>query len=209
MSPSAHPQPQLPAGHATAGHSPAGHRSDHVRGAAGRTRTVPDPDACRPPAGASAMPIRTELDQRMLGLDSALSAVADVPPHRWRRRVEVAAKELADCFHDHVLATEGPSGLYLEARTTEPRLASRVRRLLRDHVELTRALTDLVGMAHPAGPPSGPSTVSPRAAEDDSDRATMPLRAAGRTVLAALARHARLGSDLFFELHQRDLGVGD
>lgn len=131
---------------------------------------------------------RAELRESMTALEQALAAPASGRSTGWVQRVHVALVELCGDLRDHVALTEGPDGLHGAVVAAAPRLTGQVARLSRDHVRLTAALDDLTDLA----------------AQPGADSAE--IRALGTTLLADLARHRQLGSDLVFEAYDVDIG---
>ncbi|MFL6137885.1 MAG: hypothetical protein ACJ74O_08815 [Frankiaceae bacterium] len=93
----------------------------------------------------------------------------------------------------HVEATERAGGLLASVREEEPALDPLVRRLEREHVDLTRR----TGEARAA---LGPAGSDEQRLADVRDRVT--------ELLAELARHRQRGADLLYQAYQVDLGGG-
>lgn len=86
---------------------------------------------------------------------------------------------LTDHIAEHLASTEGEHGLYAEIAATDPRLHFAVRRLLREHKQLRRALYKRLSAAEEAA------------------------------VAELLDRHRQRGNDLVYEAFAVDLGGED
>lgn len=108
----------------------------------------------------------------------------------WRARVAVALARLSRDFEDHISLTEQPDGLYVTARTEEPRLSGMVDQLVAEHATLAAAIADCLG-AYTDGP-------------DDVDLTLLRERAT--QLVGDLVRHRQRGGDLVYEAYHVDLG---
>jgi hypothetical protein len=104
--------------------------------------------------------------------------------------VRAALAELAHDFDDHVALTESPGGLYDLARSSAPRLATRVERLLEEHRQLRAAIHGYLTVLEHCG-----------------TMADLPVFREELTVLLGrLVRHRQKGGDLVYEAYDVDLG---
>src|SRR5262245_60926495 len=93
---------------------------------------------------------RAELLETMHAVEHALAAPAADPG--WRPAVSARLTALRTEFAEHMRLTEGPEGLYAELLEHSPRLAYRVRTLVREHATLAMgidAVCSRVGSAAP------------------------------------------------------------
>jgi hypothetical protein len=136
---------------------------------------------------------RAELLAAMSALERALAAPARDPV--WAARVQARTDRLASSFDDHVVATEGPDGIYAEILRTAPRLNFAVARLAAEHDD---AHTSIIALSKLVDDLSGP----------DAD-AIERIREEGTNLLARLGRHRQRGADLVFEAYAQDIGGCD
>lgn len=99
-----------------------------------------------------------------------------------------AVHGLRDQLAEHILAAEGPDGLYARLVADAPRLTRPVAGLVADHQELL-AWAD--ALARRLDQPAGDLPAARREAGE---------------LLAALSRHRQRGADLVYEAYQTDLG---
>lgn len=133
---------------------------------------------------------RAELRESMSTLEDALAAPATDRKIVWAARVHVAVVELSADFREHIAITEGPDGLYPEALTTAPHLASTVAGLTREHIQIKGMADQLL------------TQLSEPTDADDVDG----VRDLGTTLLAKLSRHRQRGADLVYEAYETDIG---
>ncbi len=133
---------------------------------------------------------RAELRDGCRALEDALSAPI-ARGRDWLERVQAALAELVHDFQDHVELTEREGGLYQRARAMAPRLDAAGKRLVAEHVELTRRLAEALA-----------SVDSADAAGLDIGR----LREQVTDLIGALVRHRQRGIDLYYEAFEVDLG---
>jgi hypothetical protein len=136
---------------------------------------------------------RAELRESMAALEQALAGAAPGRGELWAERVHVAVVELSADLRAHVLLTEAPGGLHDDVLATAPRLAGQVRRLARDHTEMTSLVEELIARA--AGPLDG--------------EAVATVRSRAVLLLGRLAHHRQAGADLLYEAYATDVGGGD
>jgi hypothetical protein len=133
---------------------------------------------------------RLSLRRAIAGLEEALAAGADdldaLPD-----RLAAALERLQQVFAVHVEVTEGPGGLYQEILENAPRLANRVTRFRREHVEITDAIRRGIAAS--------------RAAGGDAE-AVRALRDPAVRLFAGLVRHRKRGLDLVYEAYHVDIG---
>jgi hypothetical protein len=139
---------------------------------------------------AAARARRAELRAAMLDVERALSAPAPGRADAWLARVRGCFGELTEDFRAHLSVTEGPGGLYEEVRANAPRLAGPLRRLEREHGEITAELDRVRCRLEDRG--------SAELVEDVRDRVT--------ALLATLVRHRQRGADLVWEAFESDIG---
>jgi hypothetical protein len=132
---------------------------------------------------------RLSLRRAIAGLEDALTARGG-DPDGLPGRLAVALERLQQVFAVHVEVTEGPGGLYQEIIENSPRLASRVTRFRREHVEITEAIGRGVAAAR---------------ADRDAEGA-QALRDQAVRLLADLVRHRKRGLDLVYEAYHVDIG---
>ena len=133
---------------------------------------------------------RLSLRRAIAGLEEALTARAD-DPEGLPDRLRVALERLQEVFAVHIQVTEGPDGLYQEILDNSPRLANRVGRFRREHVELADGIRQAIAAA--------------RAAAGDGE-AVGPLRDHAVRLFADLVRHRKRGLDLVYEAYSVDIG---
>jgi len=136
---------------------------------------------------------RAELLAAITALERALAAPARDPV--WLARVHARADRLASAFDDHVLATEGPDGMYADILRTAPRLNFAVARLVAEHDD---ARISIIALG---------KQVDDRAGGDRD--AIERIREDGTELLARLGRHRQRGADLVFEAYEQDIGGCD
>lgn len=135
---------------------------------------------------------RAELLAAITALERALAAPARDPV--WLARVQARTDRLASAFDDHVLATEGPDGMYADILRTAPRLNFAVARLVAEHDDARISIIALGKLVDMAG--------------GDRD-AIERIREEGTELLARLGRHRQRGADLVFEAYEQDIGGCD
>ncbi len=136
---------------------------------------------------------RAELLAAMTALERALAAPARDPV--WAVRVQARTDRLASSFDDHVVATEGPDGMYADILRTAPRLNFAVDRLASEHDDARVSITALGKLVDDLSAPD------PEAIER--------IREEGTNLLARLGRHRQRGADLVFEAYAQDIGGCD
>ena len=136
---------------------------------------------------------RAELRESMAALEQALAGAAAGQADLWAQRVHVALVELSADLRAHVELTEGPGGVHEDILATAPRLAGRVRRLVREHGEMSWLVEDLIARA------DGPMDADGVAA----------LRSRATTLLGRLVHHRQGSADLFYEAYETDVGGQD
>ena len=136
---------------------------------------------------------RAELLAAITALERALAAPARDPV--WLARVQARADRLASAFDDHVLATEGPDGMYADILRTAPRLNFAVARLVAEHDDARISIIALGKLVD-------------EMAGGDRD-AIERIREDGTELLARLGRHRQRGADLVFEAYEQDIGGCD
>ncbi len=127
---------------------------------------------------------RAELLETMHAVERALAAPAAEPG--WRGAVTARLGILQSAFAEHVRLTEGPEGLYAELLEYAPRLAYRVRSLVREHGTLAMSINAVCSRVGSAAP------------ED--------MRGWGSNLLRDLSRHRQRGADLVYEAYATDIG---
>jgi hypothetical protein len=133
---------------------------------------------------------RAELRASMLDLEHSLAAPAPGRLDDWLARVRACLDALAADFREHIEITEGPTGLYRDILATAPRLAGAVRRLEREHGDITVAL----------------DTICTLIDKVPQDRGAEDVREGATAVLTALVRHRQRGADLVWEAYASDIG---
>jgi hypothetical protein len=133
---------------------------------------------------------RAELRESMAALEQALAGPGPGRVAAWAERVHVALVELSADLTAHIDLSEGADGLHAEVLSSSPRLAGQVRRLVREHGEMTSVVEELMARA--------------QAALDDD--AVAVVRSRGTTLLGLLVRHRQAGADLLYEAYQTDVG---
>jgi hypothetical protein len=140
---------------------------------------------------------RAQLLAAINALECALAVPARDPT--WATQVGAGIDGLAQAFDAHVVATEGPDGMYAEILRNAPRLSFAVGQLVVEHADarasiaaLGKLVDDLSGAA-----PGAPPELIERIRED------------GTQLLAALVRHRQRGADLVFEAYAHDIGGCD
>jgi hypothetical protein len=134
---------------------------------------------------------RLSLRRAIAGLEEALAASEDPDGLRaLPERLAPALERLQEVFAAHVEVTEAPGGLYQEILENAPRLANRVTRFRREHVEITEGIRRDLAACATAG---------------DSE-AAQALRDHGVRLFADLVRHRKRGLDLVYEAYHVDIG---
>jgi hypothetical protein len=134
---------------------------------------------------------RLSLRRAIAGLEEALAAAEDADGlDGLPGRLGPALERLQEVFAVHVEVTEGPGGLYQEILENAPRLANRVARFRREHVEIGEGIRRGIASSAAATDPG-----SVRALRDHSVR-----------LFADLVRHRKRGLDLVYEAYHVDIG---
>jgi iron-sulfur cluster repair protein YtfE (RIC family) len=100
-------------------------------------------------------------------------------------------------LNEHIRLTEGPQGLLTMVDDHAPRLTRHVRRLKREHRELSRQLDYLEAAVRRCGEPKARPAVFDRACER------------ARNFLQALRHHQESGTELVFQAYMSDIGTAD
>ena len=134
---------------------------------------------------------RLSLRRAIARLEEALAASEDPDGLRTLPdRLAPALERLQEVFAVHVEVTEAPGGLYQEILENAPRLANRVTRFRREHVEIAEGIRrDLAACATAADP-----------------EAAQALRDRSVRLFADLVRHRKRGLDLVYEAYTVDIG---
>jgi hypothetical protein len=134
---------------------------------------------------------RLSLRRAIAGLEEALAASEDPDGLRaLPERLAPALERLQEVFAVHVEVTEAPGGLYQEILENAPRLANRVTRFRREHVEITEGIRRDLAACATAGDPE----------------AAQALRDHSVRLFADLVRHRKRGLDLVYEAYHVDIG---
>lgn len=134
---------------------------------------------------------RAELRSTMVTLEIALASPSRAGGSvSWTARIREALTSVYDAFGEHVVITEGPSGLYRELAGHSPRLAHAVDRLAGEHAEITRRLEELLTWTEVT----------------DEAPDVSQVRQTGTDLLVVLMRHRQRGADLVFEAYDLDIG---
>jgi hypothetical protein len=140
-----------------------------------------------------------EVRRRRVGLRHTMTAVEEAASSalagratEWRPKLLTQVDDLRVAWESHVSGTEGPGGLWEQIRTDAPRLDGHLRRLRREHVELTTEM----GVLHQ----------DLMAAGDDDTLHLSDVRERVVALLVKLARHRQRGADLIYEAYQHDVG---
>jgi hypothetical protein len=137
---------------------------------------------------------RLSLRRAIGGLEQALAATDDPDglggQDSLPARLGPVLEHLQEVFTVHVEVTEAPGGLYQEILENAPRLANRVTRFRREHVEITEGIHR--GMAE--------------CATATTPEATTALRDRSVRLFADLVRHRKRGLDLVYEAYHVDIG---
>lgn len=111
----------------------------------------------------------------------------------WLWRTGSSLRRLRHTIEEHIAQVEAPDGLHAQVLQDEPRLASRVRRLVTDHEILRDRVSAVIALSdRPCG-----------SAPDPLIRA---VRGEALLVLDLLERHRQRGADLMFEAYAQDIG---
>ena len=133
---------------------------------------------------------RLSLRRAIAGLEQALAVPSDdlegLPD-----RIRASLERLQEVFAVHVEVTERPDGLYHEILENAPRLANRVARFRREHVEIADGIRGAIASAG--------------AAAGDGE-AVQVLRDQTVRLFADLVRHRKRGLDLVYEAYHVDIG---
>jgi hypothetical protein len=129
---------------------------------------------------------RAELVQAIQCFAQAVAAPASEPA--WRERVQRRLAALRRRLAEHVVATEGPDGLYAELLAHAPRLGRPVAGLVAEHGALQGRADSLARWLGAPGP--------------EVER----VRQWAGELLTALSQHRQRGADLVYEAYATDLG---
>jgi len=137
---------------------------------------------------------RLSLRRAIAALEEAL-AITDDPDgigghDSLPARLTPALERLQEVFAVHVEVTEAPGGLYHEILENAPRLANRVTRFHREHVEITDGIRRGIAECSTATDPD----------------AVQALRDHSVRLFADLVRHRKRGLDLVYEAYHVDIG---
>ena len=132
---------------------------------------------------------RAELRESMVALELALAGPAPRGQARWTERVHVALIDLVSDVREHIDATEGREGLYVDVLASAPRLSAAVARLTREHAQISDLLEGLLAR-----------TIRPDKVDVEE------VRGLGTSLLGLLVRHRQRGSDLLYEAFDFDVG---
>ncbi|MFW5468491.1 hypothetical protein ACOCJ4_00430 [Knoellia sp. CPCC 206435] len=133
---------------------------------------------------------RAELGESMAALDAALALPVGLGA-LWRRRVRAALTELAHDLRDHRAVTEEPGGLYADAVSRAPRLASLAKLQMDEHLDFIEVVERLLGERE-AGLRDPGAIASHREAATD--------------LVGRIVRHRQRGADLIYEAYEVDIG---
>ena len=129
---------------------------------------------------------RLSLRRAIAGLEQALAAPpAGEQAGAWLGRLGAALEQLDQVFAVHVQVTEGPGGLYEEILENAPRLANRVKRFRREHVEIAEGIRRCLAEARAA----------------DGAAPVQALRDRALRLFADVVRHRKRGLDLVYEAY--------
>jgi hypothetical protein len=132
---------------------------------------------------------RLSLRRAIAGLEQALAVPSDdlegLPD-----RIRASLERLQEVFAVHVEVTERPDGLYHEILENAPRLANRVARFRREHLELADGIRSGIASSRVAG----------------DGEAVQALRDQTVRLFADLVRHRKRGLDLVYEAYHVDIG---
>ncbi|MGZ4590341.1 MAG: hemerythrin domain-containing protein [Actinomycetes bacterium] len=122
-------------------------------------------------------------------LETALAAPLTGRPDEWLRQVLAAVVFIRQAFEAHIAITEDADGLFNQVLADAPRLEPLVRRLRREHEDISAALAT--------------AEQELRTAEQaELERAREELTA----TLAEISRHRQRGADLLYEAYEVDIG---
>jgi len=146
---------------------------------------------------------RLSLRRAIDGLERALTLFPATPEGdetgAWLDSLGGALTHLDEVFAIHVQVTEGAGGLYEEIVENAPRLANRVKRFRREHVDIAAAIQRGVAEAKVAS-----ARLAEREARDAGEVEALHDRAV--RLLADLVRHGKRGLDLVYEAYHVDIG---
>jgi hypothetical protein len=139
---------------------------------------------------------RAQLLAAINSLECALAVPARDPT--WTAQVEAGVDQLAEAFDAHIVATEGPDGMYAEILRHAPRLNFAVGQLVVEHADARAAIAALGKLVDDlSATPEAPAELIERIRED------------GTQLLASLVRHRQRGADMVFEAYEHDIGGCD
>jgi hypothetical protein len=138
---------------------------------------------------------RKRLRQCMDDLEATIAAPAPLRERMWGQALASALDTLAEAFEHHVSETEAADGFLQQVTADAPRLHPAVKRLRKDHAEISVLVADL----------------RTRAGEVVGDEEPSPaqLHAQALDLLARLAQHLQVGADLIYEAYLVDIGTGE
>jgi hypothetical protein len=139
--------------------------------------------------------------ERRAGLRAAIEQVerslarpAGERAAQWASALREQLELLSDALERHVVATEGDGGLLANIVDEAPRLAHRVDKMRREHVDLRSQVDELLSGLH---------------AEAITADAVDATRERVVTLLSGLARHRQQGADLVYEAYNVDIEAAD
>jgi len=144
---------------------------------------------------------RLSLRRAIDGLEKTLipAAAEGDETGAWLDSLGGALTHLDEVFAIHVQVTEGAGGLYEEIVENAPRMANRVKRFRREHVDIAAAIQRGVAEAKVAS-----ARLAEREARDAGEVEALHDRAV--RLLADLVRHRKRGLDLVYEAYHVDIG---
>jgi hypothetical protein len=127
-------------------------------------------------------------------VERSLASPAGERSVQWATGLRVQLELLSDALERHVVATEHPDGLLSNIVDHAPRLANRVEKMRRDHVDLRSQVDELLSSLR---------------ADETSGGSVEAVRDRVMALLNGLVRHRQQGADLVYEAYNVDIEAAD
>ena len=128
--------------------------------------------------------------------ERSIVSAATGRPSEWAQRVSDRLDALLIAFDRHVEITEAKDGLLEEVIDAQPRLAHRVERLRRDHVDIRVSIEDAMASV------KEPSSFVDDAQVEDITKSVLAM-------LVQLVYHRHLGADIMYQAYTVDMDAAD
>jgi hypothetical protein len=125
-------------------------------------------------------------------LERAAAAPVGTGP-KWCQRVHTRVEQVSATLEDHIVAVEGPSGLWDELKVDAPRLIHMMDVLKAEHGVLRQMVAQLL---------EDVGRIGDKASKEEIGAVREKVMA----LLGAIARHRQKGADLVYEAYNVDIG---